>query len=78
MSGATPPASGRNVSDPVTPALALVPGALILVVGVWMVLAEGPFPLAAACVAVGWTLVLVGGVAHGVGWGLQLRDREPG
>ena len=78
MWGAPPPARGRHVSDPVTPALALVPGALILVVGVWMVLAEGPFPLAAACVAVGWTLVLVGGVAHGVVWGLQLRDREPG
>lgn len=51
-----------------------MPGALLLFVGLWMVTDGGPLALGWASFAVGLAFLLVGAVAWGVVWGLDLHD----
>ena len=56
------------------PSAALFPGALLLFAGLWMVSDGGPLVLGWVLVVGGAPLVLVGAVAAGVAWGLDLHD----
>ncbi len=59
---------------PPMPAAAILPGILLVLVGLWMVTDGGPLWLGWGCFAVGWALLLVGTVARGVAWGLAIYD----
>jgi hypothetical protein len=63
--------------EPVSPGLAILPGSLLLFLGLWMVLDGGPVAFGCACLVVGHVLVLAGAVATGVAWGLGLHDDGP-
>jgi hypothetical protein len=59
---------------PVSPSVALLPGVVLLFVGLWMVTDGGPLALGWASFTVGLALMLIGAVAHGVAWGLDLHN----
>ena len=51
----------------------LLPGVLLVAAGLWMVTDGGSLPTGWALFAVGMALVIVGAVAWGVAWGLDLH-----
>jgi hypothetical protein len=59
--------------EPASPGLAIIPGALVLLAGALMLTEGGPPLLAWACAVLGQTLLLLGVIAKGVAWGLDLR-----
>lgn len=59
---------------PASPSAALLPGVLLLFVGLWMVTDGGPRAVGWASFAVGLGFLLVGAVAWGVAWGMELHD----
>ncbi|GGO86023.1 hypothetical protein GCM10011584_07380 [Nocardioides phosphati] len=74
-------ASGQQHGDlparwaPASPAVALVPGVVLVVLGAWAVSdGELPAPFSWVLVAVGVAFLITGAVAKGVAWGLALRD----
>lgn len=58
---------------PPSPVVVLTPGVLLLFAGLWMVTDGGSLPVGWACFVVGLALLLVGAVAWGVAWGLDLH-----
>lgn len=74
------PAPGQQRDDlparwePAYPAVALVPGVVLVLLGAWAV-ADGelPTPFSWALVAVGAAFLITGAVAKGVAWGLALH-----
>ena len=63
--------------EPSSPSAAWLPGVVLLFAGLWMVTDGGPVPLGWGFFAVGLALLLVGVVAQGVAWGLDLhKDRQ--
>lgn len=62
--------------DPPSPVAALLPGVVLLFVGLWMVTDGGPLPLGWGCFAIGLAFLLVGAVAQGVAWGLHLHEER--
>lgn len=52
----------------------MLPGAVLLFLGLWLVTDGGPPPLGWAVFSAGLTMVLLGAVAQGVAWGLALHD----
>ena len=65
----------QNFAPPST-GLALFPGVLLLFVGLWMVSDHGPLALGWACVSIGFATTLVGAVALGTAWGLEIDHRR--
>lgn len=60
-----------------SPTVAWFPGTVLLFIGLWMV-ADGGLSLGWAFCAVGLALVLVGAVAQGVAWGMDIhKERHP-
>jgi hypothetical protein len=59
--------------EPAAPSLAMGPGLLLLLAGVLLLSGGGPAQLGWACVVLGQALFLVGAVAKGVAWGLELH-----
>ena len=59
---------------PAPPGAALFPGAVLLFLGLWLVTGGGPLPVGWAVFSTGLTMVLLGAVAQGVAWGLELHD----
>lgn len=59
---------------PFPPGGVLLAGVLLLFLGLWTVTDAGPLALGWAAFAVGLAFMLVGAVAQGVVWGLDLRD----
>ncbi|MGC4111706.1 MAG: hypothetical protein QM747_15060 [Nocardioides sp.] len=59
---------------PPSPLIVVVPGTLLVFAGLWTVTDAGSLPLGWAAFAVGQALLLMGAVASGVAWGLQLHD----
>ena len=53
---------------------AFVPGAVLLGLGLWLVTDGGPLLLGWIVFATGLTMVLLGTIAQGVAWGLDIRD----
>lgn len=49
------------------------PGVFLVFVGFWMVSDQGPIALGWACVALGQAFLIVGAVAKGIVWGLELH-----
>lgn len=77
----TTPASNQQHDDlparwaPAYPAVALVPGVLLVFLGSWAVSdGELPTPFSWVLVAVGVAFLITGAVAKGVAWGLALHD----
>jgi hypothetical protein len=68
--------SGTESWTPAQPLAALLPGVLLVFAGLWMVTDNGPLALGWACFAVGIGFVLVGAVAWGVAWGMDLHDHR--
>ena len=58
---------------PPSPAAVVLPGVLLVFAGLWMVTDGGSLPWGCASFPVGLALVLVGAVAWGVAWGLDLH-----
>lgn len=58
---------------PASPITVVLPGVVLLFVGLWMVTDGGSLPTGWAFFAIGLTLLLVGAVAWGVAWGLDLH-----
>jgi hypothetical protein len=55
----------------------LLPGVLLVAAGLWMVTDGGSLPTGWALFSLGLALLLVGAVAWGVAWGLELHaDRH--
>jgi hypothetical protein len=62
---------------PAPPVAALLPGVFMLFAGLWLLDDGGPRVLGWAFFALGSTLSLMGAVAKGVAWGLDLHaDRR--
>ncbi len=61
---------GRSITPP---SAALLPGAALLFLGLWIVSDGGPPALGWALFAVGLPFLLVGAVALGVAWGLDIH-----
>ncbi len=60
-----------------SPIAAWLPGTALLFIGLWMV-TDGGLSLGWAFNAVGLALVLVGAVAQGVAWGMDIhKERHP-
>ena len=60
-----------------SPAVAWLPGTALLLVGLWMG-TDGGLSLGWAFCALGFALVLVGAVAQGVAWGMDIhKERHP-
>jgi hypothetical protein len=58
---------------PVSPIAVILPGIVLLFAGLWMVTDNGPLATGWAFFAIGLALLLVGTVARGVAWGLDLH-----
>lgn len=77
------PGSGQQRGDlpqrwaPADPEIALVPGMVLALLGVWS-LTEGELPslVGWAGVAVGAAFLITGAVAKGVAWGLALHQQR--
>ncbi|WP_166389471.1 hypothetical protein [Nocardioides ochotonae] len=69
------PTSAATPDDPPGPPIAaIVPGAVLVFAGLWMVTDPGgPLGIGWACFTIGLALLLVGVVAAGVSWGLHLE-----
>jgi uncharacterized membrane protein HdeD (DUF308 family) len=66
----------RQRSAP-SPTVAWLPGAALLLIGLWMV-TDGGISLGWAVGALGLALVLVGAVAQGVAWEMDIhKERHP-
>ena len=61
---------------PPPPSASLLPGAVLLFLGLWLVTDGGPLPLGWAVFSTGLAMVLIGAVAQGVAWGLALHDAQ--
>lgn len=61
---------------PDSPYAALIPGVLLVAAGLWMVGGGAPLALGWSAFAVGLACLIVGGVAQGVAWGLDIHDRR--
>ena len=57
-----------------SPMVGMVPGIGLLFLGLWMVTDGGPLALGWMLFAVGLAFLLVGAVAWGVAWGLDLHE----
>ena len=58
---------------PPSPIAALLPGVVLVFAGLWIVTDGGSLSLGWAMFAVGMALLLVGAVAWGVAWGMDLH-----
>ena len=58
---------------PAPPSAALLPGVVLLFAGLWMVTDGGPLGLGWAFFAAGLAFLVVGAVAQGVVWALDLH-----
>jgi hypothetical protein len=58
---------------PPSPVVALVPGVVMVFAGIWMVTGSGSLPLGWAFFSIGQALLVVGAVAWGVAWGMDLH-----
>jgi hypothetical protein len=56
------------------PAAAIVPGILLVLVGLWAVTDGGTLWFGWGCFAVGWAFLIMGTVARGVAWGLAIHE----
>ncbi|KAA1420925.1 hypothetical protein F0U44_00845 [Nocardioides humilatus] len=76
------PASNPTTSDtearwaPASPMAVLLPGVVLLFAGLWMVTDNGPLATGWAFFAIGLAMLIVGAVAWGVAWGLDLHDEN--
>ena len=61
---------------PLSASAALLLGIVLVFAGLWMVTAGGPLPLGWLFFAAGLATSIVGGVAYGVAWGLELHDNR--
>jgi hypothetical protein len=68
----------QHAARPPRPIAALVPGIVLLFSGLWMVTDRGPLAIGWAFFAVGLALLIVGAVAQGVAWGLELHSHGEG
>jgi len=78
MTGPTSPRGTETDTrwDAVSPSAALLPGIVLVFVGLWMVTDGGPPAAGWASFAIGLALLLVGAVAQGVAWGLELHEQR--
>jgi len=61
-----------------SPTVAWFPGTALLLIGLWLVADGGLLGLGWACCAVGVAFLLVGAVAQGVAWGMDIhKERHP-
>lgn len=61
-----------------SPTVAWFPGTALLLIGLWLVSDGGLLGLGWACFAVGLAFLLVGAVAQGVAWGMDMhKERHP-
>ena len=77
MAGSAGPRKGPEPAPRWAPAshgATLLAGVVLLFLGLWTVTGSGSLAIGWAAVAVGWGLTLVGAVAQGVAWGLDLHD----
>ena len=61
---------------PPSPVAVVLPGVVLVFAGLWMVTDGGSLPLGWASFTVGLALLLVGAVAWGVAWGLDLHAEK--
>ena len=78
MADSARPSKGSETAGwtPAPPLAAVLPGVLLVFVGLWMVTDGGPPGLGWAAFAVGAGSLLVGAVAWGVAWGMDLYDHR--
>jgi hypothetical protein len=78
MTNSSIPATDAGQRSSPAPAVMWLPGAAFLCVGLWMVSGGGPLGLGWASVAIGLAGLVVGAVAQGVAWGMDIHmERHP-
>ena len=81
MTEATTPDHDESTDErrrPDTPATALLPGIGLLVAGLWILTDGGPVLLGLSFLVVGLTCTLIGSLASGIAWGLDLHAHRRG